>query len=214
MVQNPMKIPTRCDDIKKDARARPAVFLDRDGTINEQMGYINEESRFVLLEGAARAIRDLNRNGYFVVVVSNQSGVARGYFPLELVYRVHHRMQELLAAEGAFLDAVFFCPHHVMGVVPGFNQSCNCRKPRTGLFERACRQMSIDLSASYVVGDRCLDIEFAERCGLPGILVETGYGLGERQWVLPSSPVKPVFVAPDLPAAVSWILGKQRLNEL
>jgi D-glycero-D-manno-heptose 1,7-bisphosphate phosphatase len=208
-----MKIPTCCSDIKKESQARPAVFLDRDGTINEQMGYINDESRLVLLGGAARAIRDLKRNGYFVVVVSNQSGVARGYFPLELVYRVNRKMQDMLAAEGASLDAVFFCPHHERGVVQGFNQDCNCRKPRTGLFERACREMPIDLRGSYVIGDRCLDMEFAERCGLPGILVETGYGRGEKQWVLPASPFKPVYVAADLPAAVSWILERQRLNE-
>jgi D-glycero-D-manno-heptose 1,7-bisphosphate phosphatase len=209
MVQLRMKIPTSCKDVKREAFAQPAVFLDRDGTINEQMGYINNENRFILLKGAARAIRNLNRSGYLVVVVSNQSGVARGYFPLDLVYRVNLKLRDLLALEGAFVDAVYFCPHHERGIVPGFNQICDCRKPRIGLFNRACRELPIDLSGSYVVGDRCLDIEFAERCGLPGILVETGYGLGEKEWVLPSSSVKPVHVAEDLPAAVDWILGKK-----
>jgi D-glycero-D-manno-heptose 1,7-bisphosphate phosphatase len=200
-----------CEEMKREAVARPAVFLDRDGTINEQMGYINHESRFVLLDGAARGIRELNRNGYLVIVVSNQSGVSRGYFPLDLVYRVNRKMQKLLAAEGAFLDAVYFCPHHERGVVPGFKKACDCRKPRTGLFERACRDLQVEVSGSYVIGDRCLDIEFAERCGLPGILVETGYGLGEKQWVLPSSPFNPVHIAEDLPSAITWIL-KARID--
>jgi D-glycero-D-manno-heptose 1,7-bisphosphate phosphatase len=204
-----MKIATSCTDMKKEAPARPAVFLDRDGTVNEQMGYINHESRFVLLAGAARAIRDLNRSGYLVIVVSNQSGVSRGYFPIDLVYQVNRKMRDLLAAEGAFLDAVYFCPHHERGVVPEFKKACECRKPGTGLFDRACRELPVDVSGSYVIGDRCSDIEFAERCGLPGILVETGYGLGEKQHVLPSSPVKPVHIAADLPSAATWILSKK-----
>jgi D-glycero-D-manno-heptose 1,7-bisphosphate phosphatase len=209
MVEGPMKIPASCNDIKREGLARSAVFLDRDGTINEQMGYVNHESRFILLDGAAPAIRELNRNGYLVIVVSNQSGVSRGYFPLELVYRVNKKMEDVLAAEGAFLDGVYFCPHHERGIVPGFDKACDCRKPRTGLFDRACREFQIKVSGSYVVGDRCSDMEFAGRCGLPGILVETGYGLGEKQWVLPSSPFKPVHIAPDLPSAVNWILSKK-----
>jgi D-glycero-D-manno-heptose 1,7-bisphosphate phosphatase len=211
LVMHKMKIPLVCCDIKSDRPARPAVFMDRDGTINEQMGYINDESRFVLLGGVAEGIRLLNTNGYLAVVVSNQSGVARGYFPLELVFRVNRKMQELLEAEGAYLDAVFFCPHHKNGSVPGFSISCDCRKPLTGLFDKACGQMSIDLSRSYVIGDRCTDIEFAESCGIPGILVETGYGLGERQWVLPEARVKPVHIAADLTAAVKWIIQKREL---
>lgn len=202
-----MKISTGCSK-GPDGRSRPAVFLDRDGTINEQMGYINHESRFVLLPGAAEGIGLLNRHGYHVVVVSNQSGVARGYFPLELVHRVNLKMRRLLEAEGAFLDAVLFCPHHERGIVPEFTRPCDCRKPRTGMFEQARSQLSIDPGRSCVVGDRLSDIELAERCGMPGILVETGYGLGDKQWLLPSSPVKPAHIAADLLAAARWIVGR------
>ena len=207
-----MRIFTGCPGGCVDRDVRPAVFMDRDGTINEQMGYINHESRFVLLDGAAEAVANLNRHGYLAIVVSNQSGVARGYFPLELVHRVNRKMQELLAAEGAFLDAIFFCPHHKRGIVPEFTRSCECRKPRTGLFDRACREMTIDISNSYMVGDRCTDLVFAERCGIPGILVETGYGLGDRQWMLPSSGIKPAHTASDLSAAVHWIIGRAQVS--
>jgi D-glycero-D-manno-heptose 1,7-bisphosphate phosphatase len=185
---------------------RPAVFIDRDGTINEQMGYINHVSRFVLLPGAAEAIRLLNENDVLAVVVSNQSGVARGYHPLDLVHEVHARMEALLREAGAVLDAVFFCPHHPRGPVPEFTQNCNCRKPRTGLVDRACEDFDIDMSRSWVVGDRYSDIELAHRCDIGGVLVKTGYGLGEALYILPRKRRQPDHVAEDLRDAVRWIL--------
>lgn len=188
---------------------KAAVFLDRDGTINEQMGYINHLSRFVLLPSVGRAIGLLNRAGYLVIVVSNQSGVARGYFPLALVHTVHERMGELLAEEGARIDAVFFCPHHPDGKIEAFRRPCDCRKPRTGLIEQARRQFDIDMSGSCVVGDRMEDVEMAYRASLPGILVTTGYGMGESEYILPEHAHKPVFVAEGLLDAVRWILERK-----
>lgn len=188
---------------------RPAVFIDRDGTVNEQMGYINHPSRFKLLPGAAEAIRLLNENHLLAVIVSNQSGVARGYFPIDLVHEVHALMQNTLKEKGARVDGIFFCPHHPRGSVPEFAKSCDCRKPGTGLIEQACRAFDIDLSRSYMIGDRCLDIEAAERSHLKGILVETGYGLGDITYVMPHKPIDPVFIAPDLLKAVQWILEKE-----
>ncbi|VBB41313.1 D-glycero-D-manno-heptose-1,7-bisphosphate 7-phosphatase [uncultured Desulfatiglans sp.] len=190
---------------------KPAVFLDRDGTVNEQMGYINHPSRLVLLPGAGKAIRRLNRSGHLVIVVSNQSGVARGYFPYELVGEVHERMRELLALDGARLDGVFFCPHHPGGSVAPFARACGCRKPRTGLIDEAAGCFDIDLKRSVVVGDRMDDIELAHRAGLPGILVRTGYGLGEERYILPRHPHRPAAVVDDLTQAVDWIFGEGRL---
>lgn len=184
----------------------PAVFIDRDGTINEQMGYINHVSRFVLLAGAAEAIRLLNMHQYLTIIVSNQSGVARGYFPIELVDEVHAHMRALLEKENAGVDGIYFCPHHPRGIVPEYSIRCNCRKPGTGLIEMACDTFAIDMTNSYVIGDRCTDIELAHRSNLKGILVTTGYGLGEVDHVLPHSPFKPVSVARDLLHAVRLII--------
>ncbi len=188
----------------------PAVFLDRDGTINEQMGYINHQSRFVLLPRVGQAIKMLNDNGYKSVVVSNQSGVARGYFPLELVHEVNHLMEELLWKEGARLDGIYFCPHHPQGSIPEYAIACDCRKPGNGLITLAKRDFDIDMSRSFVVGDRCQDLEMAEKAGLQGVLVLTGYGKGERDYLLPKKRVKPTYVAEDLFDGVRWIIDSGR----
>ncbi|RLC28599.1 D,D-heptose 1,7-bisphosphate phosphatase [Candidatus Woesebacteria bacterium] len=188
---------------------RPAVFIDRDGTINEQMGYVNHISRFVLLPGTAEGIRLLNRHQYLAIIVSNQSGVARGYFPMELIDRVHAHMKDLLAKEGANIDGIFFCPHYPRGNVPEYSVECDCRKPRTGLVQKACEEFDIDMKNSYVIGDRCSDIELAERSNLQGIMVTTGYGLGDIEYVLPNKPFKPLHIARDFLHAVRWIIERE-----
>ena len=185
---------------------RPAVFIDRDGTINEQMGYINHVSRFVLIPGTAEGIRLLNRHRYLAIIVSNQSGVARGYFPMELIDRVHAHMKDLLAKKGASIDGIFFCPHYPRGIVPEYSVECDCRKPRTGLVQKACEEFDIDMKNSYVIGDRCSDIELAERSNLQGIMVRTGYGLGDIEYVLPHKPFNPQHIARDLLHAIRWII--------
>ena len=189
---------------------KPAVFIDRDGTINEQRGYINHISRFKIIPGVEDAIRLLNQNNFLAIVVSNQSGVARGFYPIELVHEVHALMKQLLEENGSFLDAIFFCPHHPDGVIPEYTRKCDCRKPGTGLIDQACRSFDIDLSNSYVVGDLYSDMELAERAGVRGILVKTGYGLGEIEYTLPTKPRKPLYVAENLLDAVNWILDEAR----
>lgn len=186
---------------------RPAVFLDRDGTINEQMGYINHLDRFILLPGVVEAIKLLNENGILTIVISNQSGVARGYFPIELVYGIHARMDALLSNKGARIDGIFFCPHHPQGVVPEYTTTCQCRKPGTGLIAMARDRFDIDMAESYFIGDTCLDLETARRASLEGVLVLTGYGRGEREYVLPGRDVRPAYIAEDILEAVCWILG-------
>jgi len=186
---------------------QPAVFIDRDGTINEQMGYINHVSRFKILPGVPQAIRMLNRRGFLVLVISNQSGVARGYYPLDLVKTIHDLMVTRIRAKKGNIDGIFFCPHHPAGSVPEFSRDCDCRKPKTGLIEQACNAFEIDLQRSFVVGDMCTDIELAHRAGLKGVLVKTGYGLGEIEYTLTQRPSKPAHIAEDLLAAVRWILA-------
>jgi len=188
---------------------RPAVFIDRDGTVNEQMGYINHLSRFVMLAGSAEAIRLLNSHHYLAIIVSNQSGVARGYYPIELVDKVHSHMNALMEKEGAFVDGIFFCPHYVKGSVPEYSIECDCRKPGTGLIEKACQAFDIDMAHSYMIGDRYSDIELALRLDLKGVLVTTGYGLGDLDYVFPRLSFKPDHVAKNLLQAVKWIIDDQ-----
>ncbi len=189
---------------------RRAVFLDRDGTINEQMGYINHISRFHLLPGVAEAIGRLNRRAVPVFVVTNQSGLARGYFPESLLDEVHALMIKELAASGAHVDGIYICPHHPEAKEERFREKCSCRKPGIGLFERAVEEHNIDLQRSYVVGDRYSDIKAAAACQATGVLVLTGYGRGDYDFIGPSTELKPDFVAPDLPAAVDWILNREQ----
>ncbi len=188
------------------AKGKPAVFLDRDGTINEQMGYINHRCRFILLPGAAEAIRRLNDAELPVIVITNQSGLARGYFPEALLTEVHEKMNRLLALEGAHVDAIYICPHHPEAKEGQFRIACDCRKPKPGLVLQAAAELGLDPSRSFVVGDRWSDIKTAANCGATSILVRTGYGRGDEQFIGPQQTVQPDYRADDLPGAVNWIL--------
>jgi len=185
---------------------KAAVFLDRDGTINEQMGYINHLSRFHLLPGVAQAIGLLNEHAIPVFVVTNQSGLARGYFPETLLDTLHGAMAERLKAEGARLDGVYVCPHHPEAKEERYRLNCPCRKPKPGLFLQAAADHDLDLSRSYVVGDRWSDIKAAAACGAKGVLVLTGYGRGDYEFVGPRQEIQPSHIADDLLAAVQWII--------
>ena len=187
---------------------KPAVFLDRDGTINEQMGYINHIDRFVMLPGAASAIARLNQANVPVVVVTNQSGLARGYFPAELLTEVHGKMEAQLLAQGAFVDGIYICPHHPEAKEEQYRQACDCRKPKPGLLLQAARDLDLDLERSYVVGDRWSDLKAAAACGAKGILVRTGYGRGDEAYIGPRQEIQPHFSADDLSGAVDWILAE------
>lgn len=188
--------------MKKNSTRR-AVFLDRDGTINEQVGYVNDESRFYLLPGVTKAIRRLNKLNIPVIIVTNQAGAARGYFPVELVDLVHKKMAALLQKDGAHIDALYYCPHLKGGKIKDFDKECNCRKPKTGMLLQAAEEHNIDLSSSYMVGDRMGDVKFAQSENVKGILVLTGYGRGELGFI---KGTKPDHVAENLMEAVEWIL--------
>jgi D-glycero-D-manno-heptose 1,7-bisphosphate phosphatase len=150
---------------------------------------------------AAPAIRRLKDSGFAMIVVTNQSGVARGYFPESLVHQVNQSMQRGLAALGASLDGVYYCPH-------SSNDGCECRKPKTGMLELAAREHNLDLRRSYVVGDRYGDMELAFRAGCKAVFVRTGYGLGEETWHAKNWPRQPDAIVDDLCLAVDWILGQ------
>jgi D-glycero-D-manno-heptose 1,7-bisphosphate phosphatase len=180
--------------------SRPAVFLDRDGTINEEMGYINHLSRFKLLPGVVEAIRILNESGLAVVLVTNQSGAARGYFPAALVAAVHRCLEAELAQGGARLDGIYACLH-------GPDDNCPCRKPKPALLLQAARELDLDLTRSYLVGDRYRDVETAANAGIKGILTLTGYGRGEYEYLGDTGPAAPAYVAEDLMDAAAWILA-------
>lgn len=186
---------------------KPAVFIDRDGTINEEMGYINHISRFIIFPNSYHAIRKLNESGYYVIVVTNQSGPARGYTPVEFVYQVHQELRLRMLEHNARIDDIFVCMHRKDSIIPELKVDCNCRKPRTGLVEQALAKYDIDKIRSYVIGDRLVDIEMGKNVGLNTILVKTGYGLGEIGFLLNKSPFKPDLIAEDILHAVQLILS-------
>jgi D-glycero-D-manno-heptose 1,7-bisphosphate phosphatase len=182
---------------------RPAIFLDRDGTIAEEVGYLNHASRFRMFPFVAAAIQRFNEAGLPVIVVTNQSGVGRGYFPESLVHTVNELMTTQLTDAGAKVDATYYCPHTSA-------ENCNCRKPRTGMLDRAAGEHSLDLQRSFVVGDRYGDIELARNARARSILVRTGYGEGELAWHAAKWLVQPDFVAEDLAQAADWILRQPK----
>jgi D-glycero-D-manno-heptose 1,7-bisphosphate phosphatase len=190
----------------------PAVFLDRDGTINEEVGYVNHLSRVKLYPGVAEAIRRLNAARVPAIVVTNQSGVARGYFSEELVRKVHERIAQELAAHSARLEAFYYCPHHPDAPIEAYRVVCRCRKPSTGMLEGAAQRFQIDLASSYVVGDSYRDMQLGFNAGARTILVLTGYGRGEFEHRISSWPRKPDRVSENLIEAVEFIL--EELSEV
>ena len=177
--------------------SRPAVFLDRDGTINVEVGYLSTPDRLALLPGAAEGIARLNRTGFMVVVVTNQSGLARGFFDAATLEAIHARLEEMLAEHHAHVDAFYYCPHHP-------DDGCACRKPTPTMFQRAAAELGFDLGRSVLVGDTLTDIAPAAELGCRSVLVLTGYGREHAQRL---GAVRPDHVAENLGAAVEWILS-------
>ena len=182
-----------------------AVFLDRDGTINEEMGYINHVSRFKMFSFVPEAIRVFNDAGYKVIVVTNQSGVARGYFKEELVKEIHARLIKEVEMGSAKIDKIYYCPHHPIEGIGAYKKNCSCRKPNTGMIEEAVLEFDLDLSQSYMVGDRYKDTLFANKAGLKSIFVKTGYGLGELTFQQNVWENQPTYIAENLLDAAYFI---------
>ena len=189
---------------------RRAVFLDRDGVICTEESYISDPRQLRLIPGAVEAIRLFNQSGLAAVVITNQSGVARGFFPEEAIADMNLAMKELLKEYGACLDGIYYCPHHPEGIIEPYRKECDCRKPAAGLLMRAARDHGIDLSRSYLVGDKRTDLECACRAGVKGILVLTGYGAEECKHIDHAPGVHPAIIAADLREAAGWILKDLR----
>lgn len=190
------------------APLRPAVFMDRDGCLTEEVGYVNHPSRIRLLPRTAEAVCRLNRAGVAAVMVTNQAGVARGYFSEETLLATNTRMVNELEAGGARLDGLYVCMHHPREGAPPYRADCDCRKPRPGLLARAAAELGLVLHASVMVGDKLSDVATGQSVGAAGVLVLTGYGRGEWELRPASREIKPDHVAEDLLDAVDWALGR------
>ncbi len=186
---------------------RPALFLDRDGTLTEEVGYVNHPARLRLLPRSAEAIRRLNQAGVAAVVVTNQAGVARGYFSEDVLHAVNAALVARLKEAGAHLDGIYVCPHHPTEGEPPFRTLCECRKPKPGLLQRAAAELGLDLRASTLVGDKASDLVPAHLVGARAVLVLTGYGLGEWEYRRDRFETPPDHVADDLLDAVEWTLA-------
>lgn len=192
--------------------SRPVVFLDRDGTLNEEVGYIRNLDDLHLIAGAADAVLKLNKSQVAAVLITNQTGAARGYYSEDHIRNLNSRLVDLLSASGAHLDALYYCPHLPEATVAQYALACGCRKPEAGLVEQAFGDHpSLDRARAYVVGDKATDVELAQNCGAKGVLVTTGYGArvqsGEYQW-----PVKPDFECASIVEAVTWILADLKIT--
>lgn len=189
--------------------AHPAVFVDRDGCLTEEVGYVNHVSRIRLLPRTAEAIRRLNQARMPVVMVTNQSGIAKGYFSEDVLEAVNAEMVRQLAEAGARLDGLYVCTHHPDEGVPPHRARCDCRKPQPGLLHRAAAELGLALEASVVIGDKMSDVTTARAAGAAGVLVLTGYGRGEWEHRRHLCSDKPDHVAEDLLDAVEWVLARR-----
>jgi D-glycero-D-manno-heptose 1,7-bisphosphate phosphatase len=188
---------------------RPAVFFDRDGTLNEEVEFLSAPEQLRLIPGAGRAVRAVNENGFLAVVISNQSGIARGLFTEADLIPIHAKFRQELGANGARIDRIYYCPHHPTAGIPPYRVDCECRKPRPGMLRRAEEEMGVDLSGSYVIGDRTVDVLAGRNAGAKGILVLTGYGVtaaGECR----EQGIVPDYIAPSVGEAVNFILNERK----
>jgi len=194
-------------------RNKTAVFLDRDGTINEDADYLSDPEKLKLIPGSGEAIRLINEAGLLAIVLTNQSGVARGYFPEAQISAVNRRLDLLLAQEGAKIDAYYYCPHHPTEGSGPYLMECDCRKPRTGMIEKAVKELDIDPEISYMVGDKLSDLKMASAAGSKGILVRTGYGIKTEIDIIKEGLSQLYKVTDNLFTAVRWILEDLNENE-
>jgi len=184
----------------------PAVFLDRDGVINDEVGHLAQPDQLILLPGSASAINRLNNSGLPVIVVTNQSVIGRGWCVEADMDQVHDALSGLLAEEGAHITQFRYCPHHPTEAIGENLVDCDCRKPKPGMLRQAAQEIGLDLAASVMVGDRINDVIAGREAGCRTVLVSTGLGMGERK-LLATAPCQPDHLCDDLGSAVDWILA-------
>ena len=186
-----------------------AVFLDRDGTLNKDVGYPDSYGVIEIFPYSFKAVRKIKKAGFLAVVVTNQSGVGRGLIDLDNLRDIHTRMEKEFARRGAPLDGFYFCPHYLHSQNPSFRKECTCRKPKPGMGRQAAADLDIDISRSYMIGDKVEDILFGLNLDVSPILVMTGYGQ-ESLAELNDQGIRPAFVAKTLLEAANWIVRRER----
>ena len=210
--------PDRIDKVNQDLKSgyisncgfeikQPCIFLDRDGTLNKEVGYLKDVTNFQLFPNAINAIKKINKSKYRAIVITNQPVIARGECSVDNLLKIHNKMETKLGAQGVYLDRIYYCPHHpdsgFDGEIPSLKFECKCRKPAIGMIEKAASDFNIDLNESWFLGDSTVDILTAKNAGVKSILLETGYaGLDQRFNVLPD------YTLPDLDAAINFILSE------
>jgi D-glycero-D-manno-heptose 1,7-bisphosphate phosphatase len=188
----------------------PAVFLDRDGTLIEERNYLDRLDLIAPFPGVAAALTRLRDAGFALVLVTNQAGVARGYFDERFVRAAHVHLAELFARDGIVLDGYYYCPHHPEGAVEAYRRTCRCRKPAPGMVEEAARDLDLDVARSFVIGDKWLDVELAKNAGARGILVRTGYGADME--AEPPHGLQPFAIVDTLAEAAEVIVADAQIS--
>lgn len=184
---------------------RPAVFLDRDGTLIEEAEYLSKVEDLRVFEQTFEAVKTLNSHNIPAIVVTNQSGVARGYFDEKNVHTINSELSRILEVKGAHIDAYYYCPHHTKGTMEEYTIECDCRKPLAGMIRQAVKDFdNLDVQSSYVIGDKVVDLDLAKNAGCKGILVKTGYG--RKLYEENGEALGASFVAETIKEAVDWIL--------
>ncbi len=205
-----------CEDVKKGIVKRrnlcnkqKAIFLDRDGTINKYVGFLRDINQFELIDGVTEAIKKINHSDYLCIVITNQPVIARGEVTLEELDEIHNKMQTLLGNDGAYIDALYYCPHHpdkgFKGEVPELKIECECRKPSIGMILKAAKDYNIDLSESVMIGDTTIDVQTGKNAGITSILLKTGKAGTDGKY-----DVEPDYVCDDLLEAVNKVMNKQK----
>ena len=191
-LQNSVYIPV------PEMKSKPAIFLDRDGTINKDIEYLHEPEKFQLIPNAIPGLKKMQDMGFRLIIITNQGGIGLGYFTKEDFYNVNRKMFRLFSKDGIKIDKIYFCPHNV-------TENCTCRKPKTGLIEQAKKDLNPDMDQSFMIGDKTADIQAGKNAGLKSILVRTGKAGQDKEY-----QIKPDFIAKDLLDAASWILEQER----
>lgn len=177
-----------------------AIFLDRDGTIIEEKNYLSDVNQILLLENSVKGLKIL-QDTFLLIIVSNQSGVSRGYFTEKEVNKVNEALLNMLEKQSVHISGVYYCPHYENGVIEKYSINCTCRKPKTGLIDKACLDFAIDLNKSYVIGDKDSDIQLAKNVGCRSILIKNSNYLNK---------ISPNYVAIDLYDAAKYILDLEK----
>ena len=186
----------------------PTVFLDRDGTLIEEVGYLSHLDRIALYPWSIETVKLLNRAGFKVVVVTNQAGVARGLFDEDFIDEAHRFLDQKFSDGGATIDKFYYCPHHPEASVEAYRSECDCRKPKAGMLWKAAQELQLELSHSFVIGDRLSDLRLGQAVGARSLLVRTGYGETTAREL--TDDVEVAYTAPELMTAVAWILRRSK----